>query len=89
MWVEKAQVQVIIFTAIHRIECTMYTYKDARILDELNAGAKAFIALTNAKVFPIQSDEKILYEVDFMALNKNNIICIVPQDNIFAQEEFI
>lgn len=88
MWVEKSQVQVVIFTFMHRIEGTIYTYKDARILDELNAGAKMFIAVTNAKVFLAQSDN-LLYEVDFMSLNKNQIVSLIPQDELFGKEEFI
>lgn len=88
MWVEKSQVHVVIFTIMHRIEGTIYTYKDARILDELNAGAKMFIAVTNAKVFLAQSDS-LLYEVDFMSLNKNQIVSLIPQDELFGKDEFI
>jgi hypothetical protein len=86
MWVEKSQVPVIVFTTIHRIEGTMYTYKDARILDELNAGAKDFIALTNVKIYPAESDN-ILYKSDFMALNKNHISHLLPQENFLNEEE--
>jgi hypothetical protein len=85
MWVEKAQVPVIIFTNLHRIEGTMYTYKDARILDELNAGAKDFIALTNVKIYPAESDN-LLYKTDFMALNKNHISHLLPKEE-FSEEE--
>ncbi len=78
MWVEKHQVPVIVFTALHRIEGTMYTYKDARILDELNAGGKDFIALTDVQVFPATSDI-LLYEVGFMSLNKHHISHLLPR----------
>lgn len=87
MWVEKAQVPVIIFTELQRIEATMYTYKDARILDELNAGAKDFIALTSAKVFSPEG-KKPIYEVDFMAINKKHIVHMLPQGGFMEEELF-
>lgn len=87
MWVEKAQIPVIIFTHLHRIEATMYTYKDARILDELNAGAKDYIALTSVKVFPIEG-KKPIYEVEFMAINKKHIVNLLPQGEFFEEELF-
>ncbi len=87
MWVEKAQVPVIMFTPIHRIEGTMYTYKDARILDELNAGAKDHLALTAVKVFSIDG-KKPLYEVDFMSINKKFIVNILPQGKFLEEELF-
>jgi len=86
MWVEKAQLPVIIFTNIHRIEGNMYTYKDARIIDELNAGAKDFIAITDVKIYPIESDS-MLYKTDFMALNKNHISHLLPQEDFVKEEE--
>lgn len=87
MWVEKAQVPVIIFTEIHRIEATMYTYKDARILDELNAGAKDYIALTSAKVFALEG-KKALYDTEFMAINKRYIVDLIPQGEFREEELF-
>jgi hypothetical protein len=77
MRIEKAQVPVIIFTAHHRLEGIMYTYRDARVLDELNAGAKQFIALTDVKVYPATSNT-LLYRADFMALNKTHISHLFP-----------
>jgi len=87
MWVEKAQIPVIVFTNLHRIEATMYTYKDARILDELNAGAKDYIALTGVKVFSHEG-KKPIYEVDFMAINKRYIVDIIPQGKFLEEELF-
>jgi len=87
MWVEKAQVPVIIFTDIHRIEATMYTYKDARILDELNAGAKDYIALTSAKVFTTEG-KKPIYEAEFMTVNKKQIVELIPQGEFKEEELF-
>ena len=86
MWVEKAQLPVIVFTNIHRIEGNMYTYKDARIIDELNAGAKDFIAITDVKIYPVGSDS-VLYKTDFMALNKNHISHLLPQEDFVKEEE--
>ncbi|MEW6621484.1 MAG: hypothetical protein AB1422_19485 [bacterium] len=87
MWVEKAQVPVILFTQFQRIEAYMYTYKDARILDELNAGAKDYIALTNVKVYSIEG-KKPMYEVDFMAINKKHIVNLMPQGEFSEKELF-
>ncbi|HAW49443.1 TPA: hypothetical protein DCX16_00605 [bacterium] len=77
MKIDKAKREVIVFTLHHRLEGTMYTYMGARILDELNAGAKSFIALTNVDVFLPQSKNPI-YHADFIALNKNHIVHLLP-----------
>jgi hypothetical protein len=82
MWIEKDQVPVIIFTPLHRIEAVMYTYRDARVLDELNTQTKPFIALTNVKVYSVSQD-KLLYESEFMALNKNNIVNLLPKHELY------
>lgn len=77
MKIEKAKKDVIIFTLHHRLEGTMYTYMGARILDELNAGTKNFIALTDVNVFSPQSSTPI-YHTDFLALNKNHVVQVLP-----------
>ncbi|MEW6482966.1 MAG: hypothetical protein AB1297_01910 [bacterium] len=77
MKIDKAKKDVIIFTLHHRLEGTMHTYMGARILDELNAGAKTFIALTNVSVFLPQGTTPI-YHIDFIALNKNHIVHLLP-----------
>lgn len=77
MKIDKAKREVIIFTLHHRLEGTMYTYMGARILDELNAGAKSFIALTDVDVFSPQSPTPI-YHTDFMAINKNHVVQVLP-----------
>ncbi len=77
MKIDKAKKDVVVFTLHHRLEGTMYTYMGARILDELNAGAKTFIALTDVNVFSLASTTPI-YHVDFIAVNKNHIVHLLP-----------
>lgn len=77
MKIDKARKEVIVFTLHHRLEGIMYTYTGARILDELNAGTKDFIALTDVNVFSPQSPTPI-YHTDFLAINKNHIVQVIP-----------
>jgi hypothetical protein len=77
MKIDKSKKDVIVFTLHHRLEGTMYTYRGARILDELNAGAKNFIALTDVDVYSL-TDNHPLYHANFIALNKAHIVHILP-----------
>lgn len=56
----------------------MYTYRGARVLDELNAGAKTFIALTEVNIYSPTGNDAI-YKAPFIALNKAHIVHVLPK----------
>ena len=78
MKIDKSQQEVIVYTLHHRLEGKMYTYRGARVLDELNAGAKSFIALTDTNVYSLTGND-IIYKAPFVALNKAHIVHVLPK----------
>lgn len=78
MKVDKSQQEVIVYTLHHRLEGKMYTYRGARILDELNVSAKTFIALTDVSAYPLTGND-IIYKTQFIALNKAYIVHVLPK----------
>ena len=78
MKIDKSQQEVIVYTLHHRLEGKMYLYRGARVLDELNAGAKIFIALTDVNVYTPTGNDAI-YKAPFVALNKAHIVHVLPK----------
>jgi len=56
----------------------MYTYRGARVLDELNAGVKSFIALTDISVYSLTGND-VIYKAPFIALNKAHVVHVLPK----------
>lgn len=78
--VPKGEISVIIYTATHRIE-GIYHQERSRLLDDLNGQQKDFIPLTNVKVSTLQNEAQILFESDFIAFNKHNIVLFSEKPN--------
>jgi hypothetical protein len=78
MKIDKSQQDVIVYTLHHRLEGKMYTYRGARVLDELNAGVKSFIALTDTNVYSLTGND-VIYKAPFIALNKAHIVHVLPK----------
>lgn len=81
--VAKDEVPVILQTKSHRIEGTLHVRLEDRIKDELNQD-EPFLAITDAAIFGL--DETKLYEVDFMAVNRANIIWIFATKELNGEE---
>lgn len=77
--ITKKPVPVIIQTATHRIRGTVHVRPDERVIDELNNSSN-FIAVTEARV--MGDNEEQLYGCEFLTLNKEQIIWIIPDEEV-------
>ncbi len=77
VYTSKDRVRVVIATSIYRIEGEMYVLSGSRLTDALNSKAKDFFAITDAKIFDLQSGD-LLYEPTYLALNRDAITVIFP-----------
>lgn len=77
----KEPTEVVIYLQDARIEGTVYLPIGSRLSDFINDKDIQFIPITDAKVIPLKEKEKS-YNVDFMDLNKNYIISIIPRNSI-------
>lgn len=74
--VRKDEVPVTIQTLTHRLHGNIYLRPEQRIKDELNESRDIFIAVTEAQVFA--PDGSVLYNSDFLTVNKHQIVWIRP-----------
>ena len=77
VYTNKDDVRVVIATQVYRIEGDLHVLSGSRLTDALNSKAKDFLAITNAKVFAISTD-KLLYEPEYLAVNRDSIAVIFP-----------
>jgi hypothetical protein len=75
--VTKEPVEVIIQTSIHHIHGYVHVRPDDRIKDEINLNER-FLAVTNATVS--SNEGKELFTVEFLAVNREQIIWIYPKE---------
>jgi hypothetical protein len=79
--ISKKPIEVTIQTLSHRIHGEIYVRPDERIKDELDR-SEQFLAVTNAIVYGPQNEE--LYHSDFLTLNLNHIIWLIPDDEVHS-----
>ena len=77
--ISKKPVPVIIQTTKHVIRGTVHVRPTERVIDELNF-ASQFIAVTEASVLDDQGTP--IYTCDFVTLNKEQIIWIIPDEEV-------
>ena len=77
--ISKDQREVIIQTITHKVVGTIHVQTDIRLIDELNE-SNHFIAVTNARI--LSADEAVLNATDFLAINTDQIVWILPTDEI-------
>ena len=66
---------VTVETTKYRISGRVFIPGDLRLSDLLNETLKGFLVLTDCQVFSL-ADSALLYEKDFLAVNKNSIVLI-------------
>ena len=71
------QIRVVVFIQNFMIEGTIYTLSGERISDFLNTPMQ-FIPVTDVNIY-ILPERKLVYEVEFLNLNKNYISAIFPK----------
>jgi hypothetical protein len=76
--IPKANVPVIIQTLVSRIEGCFHARYDNRLKDELNSEIdEQFMAITDAVIYDLDGNE--LYRSNFLALNRDSIVWLIPQ----------
>jgi hypothetical protein len=76
--IPKESIPVIIQTVKHQIHGYFHARMDNRLKDELNREQEEqFMAITDAIVLDDKGRE--LHRADFLALNRNNIIWLIPK----------
>jgi len=75
--VKKMPVPVVIQTVSHLVRGLVHVRDGERLKNELERN-EMFIAVTNAVVY--NSDDKVLFTVPFMAIQRVQIIWIMPVD---------
>ena len=84
--IPKENIPVIIQTTVNRIEGFFHARYDNRLKDELNNQVdEQFMAITDAVVY--DADGKELYRTKFLALNRNSIIWLIPQNEEDGEKE--
>ena len=81
--ISKRAEAVTLQTAVHRITGAVHVRQDERILDELNREG-AFVAVTGAKVYDLSG--QLLYTSEFLAVNKKEIIWLLPDADLLTRE---
>jgi hypothetical protein len=76
--VKKLPVPVVIQTASHLVRGLVHVREGERLKNELER-AEMFLAVTNATVYG--ADDKVLFSVPFMAVQRAQIIWIMPVEN--------
>lgn len=78
--ISKSPIKVILLTAFHRIHGIIHVRIDGRLKDELDAAVN-FLAVTDAVVFDSTGNTQ-LFKTDFMAVNRNQIVWVIPEDDM-------
>jgi len=81
--IKKEKLRTCIRTSREKIEGLIYKLPQYRLLDMMNDMSEPFIAVSDATVCSA-ADGKLLYQTDFIAVNKNHVIHISGEAN---QEE--
>lgn len=81
--ISKKPVAVVIQTVQQTIRGTIHVRPTERVIDELNH-SQPFLAVTEADV--LAEDGSVAYTCNFLTLNTDHIVWIIPSDEITAQK---
>jgi len=73
--VKKIPVPVVLQTATHLVRGMVHVREGERLKNELER-VEAFLAVTNASIYGV--DDKLLFTVPFMAVQRTQIVWIMP-----------
>lgn len=82
--VSKKPVKVMIQLPTNQVQGEIHVRRDGRLKDELDSANK-YIAVTNATIFN-QDGTKMLTQCKFLSINNSQIIWIIPDTEIIAEE---
>ena len=75
----KETIRVILLTSTYRLEGDIHVVPGGRLLDEINK-EREFIPVTRATIYEIHSDNP-LDTLDFIAVNKSQVVMVAPAAN--------
>lgn len=82
--IKKNKLKTCIRTSRESIEGIIFILPQLRLLDMMNNKSEPFIAVSDATICSA-ADGKLLYQTDFMAVNKSHVVHIsgevVPEDD--------
>jgi hypothetical protein len=78
--VKKDKLTVMIITADYKVTGDVHVFPNGRLTDYINNGGDTFIALTAAEIIPCAQNSDTI-KIDYVALNKSDIIMIYPLNN--------
>lgn len=81
--ITKLPQMVTIQTGLHLIHGEIFVRPEDRLKDELNR-EEMFIAITNATIQNLSGE--VLYRCNFLNLNRNQIVWIIPDKEILQKE---
>lgn len=82
--INKDTIWTIIQTRSHRIQGLIYIRPDRRLKDELN-NAELFLAVSDATITSLEGGD--MYRCNFMLVNRDHIIWMIPMDEPIQSEE--
>lgn len=82
--ITKTPVPALVQTTTHLIKGIVHVRRDERIKDELGR-PEVFLAMTEASV--IDESGKALYENDFIAIHKSQIVWVIPDEEDIQEEK--
>lgn len=74
--IQKEKLHVILMTDQYKIEGEFHVVAGGRLLDEINK-ERDFLPLTNVTIYDIEGGNP-LDTVEFLAVNKRNVVFVVP-----------
>ncbi len=75
--ITKETVPAIMQTLVTSVQGDLHVRVNERVKDELNRGEQ-FLAVTNAVIYDLKGQR--LYETNFMLINRDHVVCIIPDD---------
>lgn len=84
--ITKIPVPSVIQTLTHRVHGSIHIRQDERLADALNRPAE-FLAITNAEIYNARGD--VLFKTNFIAIYREHVVWIVPDDEFQREEEEI
>jgi hypothetical protein len=82
--IKKLPVPVVIQTVTHMVRGQMHIREGERLKNELDRN-EPFLAVTQASVY--DKDDKVLFTVPFMAVQRTQVVWIMPVDNEYQKEQ--
>ena len=82
--ISKTKIRATIQTRTHRIDGRIYVRPSERPKDALNIEER-FMAVTDATVY--DSDGNVMNKADFLAVNREHIIWVIPHEEEAEMEE--